>query len=107
MYKLAVLISGSGSNLQAIIDAVSNGTIQNAKVELVVSSREGVYGLERAKNHNIANIVIDRDDKETLLKTLKDNDINGIVLAGYLTILPPEQTYLSPERGLIGKDCRK
>jgi len=90
LYRLAVLISGSGSNLQAVIDAVSDGTIPNAKVELVVSSREGVFGLERAKNSGITNMVINRNDISTLLETLENHKINGIVLAGYLTILPPE-----------------
>jgi len=90
LFKLAVLISGSGSNLQAVIDAVSNGTIPNAKVELVISSREGVYGLERAKKHNIANMVIGRNDPVMLSKTLEDKKIDGIVLAGYLSMIPPE-----------------
>ena len=90
LFKLAVLISGSGSNLQAVIDAVSNGTIQNAKVELVISSREGVYGLERAKTHDITNMVINRNDPEKLSKTLKEHKIDGIILAGYLSMLPPD-----------------
>jgi len=90
LFKLAVLISGSGSNLQAVIDAVSNGTIPNAKVELVISSRSGVFGLERAKKHGISNMVIDRKDPEKLSKTLEEYDIEGIVLAGYLSIIPPD-----------------
>ena len=90
LFKLAVLISGTGSNLQAVIDAVSDGTIPNAKVEIVISSREGVYGLERAKNSGITNMVINRHDTATLLKTLETHEINGIVLAGYLAVLPPD-----------------
>jgi len=90
LYRLAVLISGSGSNLQAVIDAVSDGTIPNAKVELVVSSREGVYGLERAKKHGITNMVIDRKDPAKLFKTLEDHKTDGIVLAGYLSAVPQD-----------------
>jgi len=90
LFNLAVLISGSGSNLQAVIDAVEDGTIPNAKVALVVSSREGVFGLERAQKHGITNMVINRLDTDRLLETLKEHDINGIVLAGYLTVLTPD-----------------
>ena len=90
LFNLAVLISGSGSNLQAVIDAVENGTIPNAKVALVVSSREGVFGLERAQKHGITNMVINRLDTDKLLETLMAYDINGIVLAGYLTVLTPD-----------------
>ena len=90
LYKLAVLISGSGSNLQAVIDAARNGTIPNAKVALVISSREGVFGLERAEKHGITNMVIDRLDTKKLLETLKAHSIDGIILAGYLTVLAPE-----------------
>jgi len=84
------MISGSGSNLQAIIDAVENGSIPNAKVALVISNREGAYGLERARKHSIPNKVISNKDAAILLKTLETREINGIVLAGYLSILPPE-----------------
>jgi len=87
---LAVLISGSGSNQQAVMDAVADGRIPNAKVAVVISSREGVYGLERAENRDIPNMVIDRHDIATLLETLETYDINGIVLAGYLTVLPQD-----------------
>jgi len=90
LFKLAVLISGSGTNLQAVIDAISNGTIPNAKVELVISSREGVYGLERAQKHGITNMVINRNDPEELSKKLREHKIEGIVLAGYLSMLPPD-----------------
>jgi len=90
LFNLAVLISGSGSNLQAVIDAARNGTIPNAKVTLVVSSRENVFGLERAAKHGITNMVIDRLDTAKLMDTLKAHSIDGIILAGYLTVLAPE-----------------
>ena len=89
-FNLAVLISGSGSNLQAIIDATENGIIPNAKVAVVISNREAVYGLERAEKHDIPNFVIDKNDTEKLLSTFEAYKISGIVLAGYLSILPPE-----------------
>ena len=90
LFNLAVLISGSGSNLQAVIDAIENGTILNAKVALVISSRENVFGLERAEKHGITNIVIDRLNTEKLLDTLKAHNVDGIILAGYLTVLTPD-----------------
>jgi len=90
LFNLAVLISGSGSNLQAVIDATENGTIPSAKVALVVSSREKVFGLERAEKHGITNMVIDRLDTEKLMDMLKAHNIDGIILAGYLTVLAPD-----------------
>ena len=51
MLKVAVLVSGGGTNLQAILDAIDNGTITNAKVEVVISNNKNAYALERAKNH--------------------------------------------------------
>jgi len=90
LFNLAILISGSGSNLQAILDAIENGTISGAKVKLVVSNREDAYGLERAKKHDAETMVIDKNSPKKLLKTLESYEIDGIVLAGYLAILPPE-----------------
>jgi len=90
LYNLAVLISGSGTNLQAIIDAVENGDIPDAKVALVISDRSGAYGLERAEKHGIANMEIDKNEILKLLDTLKAYKTDGIVLAGYLSIVPME-----------------
>ena len=90
MFNLAVLISGSGTNLQAVIDAVEDGSIPEAKVALVVSNRDDAYGLERAKKHGIYNTVINKNDTAALLDLLQNHNANGIVLAGYLSILPPE-----------------
>lgn len=73
MKNLVILVSGSGTNLQRIIDTIGNGEIRNAKVSLVIADRE-CYGLERAKNHNIENILIPRGknfSKELLKKFLK------------------------------------
>ena len=90
LFKLAVLISGSGSNLQAVIDAIENGRIKNAKIALVISTRQEAFGLERAKKNGISNMVIDRDNTPELLKALDSYNIDGVVLAGYLAVLPPE-----------------
>ncbi len=84
--KIAVLVSGGGSNLQAIID--SQDTI-NGKVELVVSNRKNAYGLERAKLAGIQTAVISKDDT-SLIALLQENNIDLVVLAGYLAILSDE-----------------
>lgn len=90
MKNIVVLVSGSGTNLQRIIDTVDNGEIQNAKVTLVVADRE-CYGLERAKNHHIENILIPRGKNfsSELSKVIPENT-DLIVLAGFLSILKPE-----------------
>jgi len=90
LFNLAVLISGSGSNLQAVMDAIESGSIPNTVIAIVISNRTEAYGLERAGNCGIPNMVIKKDEPEKLLDTLKAYDIHGIVLAGYLSILPPE-----------------
>ena len=90
LFNLAVLISGSGTNLQAVIDAIENGDIPDAKIVLVISNKENAYGLERAKKHGITNFVIDKSNIEKLLEALENYRINGIILAGYLSILPFE-----------------
>ena len=62
MLKVAVLVSGGGTNLQAILDAVDSGKITNAKVEKVISNVAGAYALERAKNHNVTGVTLRRKD---------------------------------------------
>ncbi|MCM0649544.1 phosphoribosylglycinamide formyltransferase [Clostridium swellfunianum] len=93
MLKIAVLISGSGSNLQAIIDSIEAGNL-NCSIEMVISDREEAYGIERAKSREIKTYVIDRElHRDTLsqeiLKLTKDK-IDLIVLAGFLSILEGE-----------------
>lgn len=87
MVKIAVLISGSGSNLQSLIDNVRNGYI-NGEIKLVVSSSPSAYGLQRANDAGINGLCI--KDQNELLKTLKDENIDLIVLAGYLAIVSSE-----------------
>mgnify|MGYP000915959298 CR=1 FL=1 len=91
--KIGVLISGSGSNLQSIIDNIENGSI-NGKIEVVISNKCDAYGLERARQHNIDAVFVnkrDYDDIETyndaIIKELKNHDVELVVLAGYLKIL--------------------
>ena len=62
MLKIAVLVSGGGTNLQAILDAEVRGEIPSGKVSLVVASKPGVYALERAENHNVPTVVVSRKD---------------------------------------------
>lgn len=83
--KLAVLISGSGSNLEAILEREKDPEF-NAHVEVVISNRKSAYGLVRAENYNKPNFVI--KDDEILLETLKKYEVDLVVLAGYLKILP-------------------
>ncbi len=84
MVRIAVLISGSGTNLQSLIDAYLNKEI-NGEIALVVSNRKKAYGLERAKNAGIKAMHI--KDEDFLIETLKEKKIDLIVLAGYLAIV--------------------
>lgn len=65
MLKIAVLVSGGGTNLQAVIDAIADGTIANAKIEAVISNNKNAYALKRAENHGIKNICISPKDFES------------------------------------------
>ena len=87
MVRIAVFVSGSGTNLQSLIDAVNEGYI-NAEISLVVSSKENAYGLERARKANIKAECI--KDQSLILKRLKEEKIDLIVLAGYLSIVSDE-----------------
>ncbi len=85
MLKIAVFISGGGTDLQSVIDAVENKNI-NGKIVLVVSNRKNAYGLERAKKAGIETAVVRKDD-ELIVKMLKERSVDLVVLAGYLAIL--------------------
>ena len=91
--NIGVLISGGGTNLQALIDNVENGRI-NARIRLVISNKKDAYGLERARKHGIKALYIDRrnfaseeDFNDQIIKELKALDIELVVLAGYLKLL--------------------
>ncbi|MBQ1688725.1 MAG: phosphoribosylglycinamide formyltransferase [Lachnospiraceae bacterium] len=95
MLKLAVLVSGGGTNLQAIIDKIADKTITNAKIEVVISNKKDAYALERAKKHGIADCYLSPKDFATrpefdqaLLECLQKYQIDLVVLAGYLVIVP-------------------
>ncbi|WP_163192703.1 phosphoribosylglycinamide formyltransferase [Clostridium thermarum] len=92
MYRVAVLISGSGSNLQALIDSPARNT--SYSIDYVISDRPGVYGLKRAELNGIKNYVVDRKVykaalSDEILKLIKDK-VDIIVLAGFLSILRGE-----------------
>ena len=96
MLKIAVLVSGGGTNLQAIIDAVSNGTITNTEIKVVISNNKNAYALERAKNHGIEALCIspkDYEDRaqfnEAFLAKLDSYEVDLVVLAGFLVVIPP------------------
>lgn len=92
--NIAVLVSGGGTNLQALIDAQRSGEIKNGVISLVISSKAGVYALRRAEDAGIKTLVLPRSEYETqagfdndLLAALKAHYIDLVVLAGFLTIL--------------------
>lgn len=95
MVRAAVLVSGGGTNLQAIIDAKRAGKIPSAQLALVVASNASAYALTRAENAGIAHTVLRKEKGEApenygerLLTLLRENAIDVVVLAGFLTILP-------------------
>lgn len=95
MLKVAVLVSGGGTNLQAIIDAVANKTITNTSLEVVISNKKDAYALERAKKNDIKAEYLSpkdfdkREDFDKALVELIDSyEVDLVVLAGYLVILP-------------------
>ena len=95
MLKIAVLVSGGGTNLQAIIDAIDNGTITNTEIKVVISNNKNAYALERAKNHGIEALCIspkDYEDRaafnEAFLEKLNSYEVDLVVLAGFLVVIP-------------------
>ena len=88
--RMAVLVSGGGTNLQTLIDAIEKGDI-NGEIAAVISDRENAYALERAKKHQIKGIYIDRKYcAERIMPELQKMDIELVVLAGFLSILDSE-----------------
>lgn len=90
MLKIAVLISGGGSNLQSIIDNIESKKL-NCSIEYVISDKEGAFGIDRAKKHNIKTFVFDRkiykDSLSEKILEVLDGKVDLIVLAGYLSII--------------------
>ena len=105
MLRIGVLVSGGGTNLQAIIDAIKSGKITNTQLALVVSNNPGAYALERARANSIDACCISPKDYETreefhqaLLEQLGKYHLDLIVLAGYLVKIPPEMVRAYPRR---------
>ena len=85
--NVAILVSGGGTNLQALIDASKRGELQGANLSLVISNKVDAYALERAKKEDIKAEFVSGKDEDKLISLLKDNNIDVVVLAGYLAIL--------------------
>ena len=110
--KIAVLVSGGGTNLQALIDAEKRGELGAGKITLVIASKPGVYALERAANAGIEGRVLARKDYDSIAaysKALADEmtaaDIDLVVLAGFLTIID-EQVYEAFPNRIINVSSR-
>ena len=97
MLRVVVLVSGGGTNLQAIMDAVDNGTITNTEIVGVISNNKNAYALERAAKHGVANMCVSPKDfasraefNEGLLKAVDEMQADLIVLAGFLVVIPEQ-----------------
>ena len=97
MLRVVVMVSGGGTNLQAILDAIDGGKITGASVEAVISNNRGAYALERAKKHGIPAVCVSPKDYEdraafnrALLEKVKEYQPDLVVLAGFLVTIPPE-----------------
>ena len=97
MLKLAVLVSGGGTNLQAIIDSIADGRITNAEIKVVISNNKNAYALERAAKAGIPAKALSQKDftdmeafNDALLQALIDSEADLVVLAGCLVVIPPK-----------------
>lgn len=95
MLKIAVLVSGGGTNLQAIIDGIDNRTITNTEIKAVISNNADAFALERARKHGIRVVCVSPKDypsrdafNEALLQTLRELNVDLVVLAGCLVVIP-------------------
>lgn len=103
--KIAVLVSGGGTNLQALIDSVESGILKSGKIELVISNKADAYALERAEKAGIATAVVLRKElgsaeafEKKIMELLDTNGIDIIVLAGFMAILSENFTSTYPKR---------
>ena len=109
--RIAVMVSGGGTNLQALIDAQKSGIIHSGKIELVISNREDAYALERAKRNGIPALVAKQE--EEMIRGLEEAEIDLVVLAGFLKILSPafirrfENRIINIHPALIPSFCGK
>lgn len=118
--KIAVLVSGGGTNLQALIDAEKNGIIKNGKIQVVISNNKDAYALERAKNNQIEQRVVLKkecinqlDFEQKIKEIIKQQEVQLIVLAGFMSILSQdftkdfEKRILNVHPALIPSFCGK
>jgi len=103
--RIAVLVSGGGTNLQALLDAEKAGALPHGEIVLVVSSNPGAYALERAKNAGVEALTLSKKElggpeafEAALNNTLTERDVDLIILAGFMTILSPAFTARWPRR---------
>ncbi len=103
--RIGVLVSGGGTNLQALIDAQKSGIIKDGEISLVISNNPGAYALERAANADIKTAVVNKKEcasqeefEEKLIATLTENKIDLIILAGFMCILSENFTKRYPKR---------
>ena len=103
MVRIAVLVSGGGTNLQALIDAQHRGEIPGGEIAAVIASKPGVYALERAKQAGIPGYVVARADYDSpramtvaLVEKLRALEIDLVVLAGFMTIITEEMVSAYP-----------
>ena len=96
MKNISVLVSGGGTNFQAVIDRIEDGTITNARIAQVISSNSKAYALKRAENHGIKAVVIGKNEypdmaerTDAIIKALDDEQTDLIILAGYMSVLQP------------------
>lgn len=99
MLRIGVMVSGGGTNLQAILDGIDQGTIRNTKVEVVISNNKNAYALERAKNYGIKTVCMSPRDydsreafNEAFLEKVDEFQLDLIVLAGFLVAIPEAMT---------------
>ncbi len=103
--RIAVLVSGGGTNLQALIDAQSKGILHSGAIKLVISNKSDAYALERAKKAGIATAVVLKKDagsaeafEDAIMRLIDENEIDVIVLAGFMAILSARFTGAYPRR---------
>ena len=97
MFRIAVMVSGGGTNLQAIIDAISSGKITDTEIGVVISNNADAYALERARNAGIPAVCVSRKEipdraeyNRALIKAVDDANVDLVVLAGFLVVIPEE-----------------
>ena len=103
MLKVVVLVSGGGTNLQAIIDSVESGVITNTEIVGVISNNRNAYALERAENHGIKSVCVSPKDfatraefNDALLETVNQFNADLLVLAGFLVVIPKKMIQVYP-----------